>query len=719
MAARIGLAMVGWVCFAVAAPACAEVAVDLSGVRPGDGITVQRAGDELTVTWPLGETRGEVGQIALGLNADGPLIKHFGIADATGGVITPVLQGVDPVVFLTVGARVAPAGRPPGMSEFNVFFDSPAKRPFQSHVSKLNLTHARVATRPGRATIVLGRLSAGPFDGSLEIQVFTGTRLIQMEAVLSTQEESRAYVYGAGLVGATNVCDRVSWIDTSDAFHRAAITNTTPDEPRMVRYRTIVAERNQGSVACFPPPHAFFYPRDFTDNQSTVWAGRGHGGLDRSGFGIRQTENGGGNFVPWFNAPPGTQQRLGVFYLITRGNAEAALAEVKRYTHGDRFPDLPGHVTFTSHWHMAVTMAAMKEIAEKPTRSTPDFVKMFKDMNVRVVHLAEFHGDGHPQDPGPVRLAEMRAMFDECRRLSDASLTFLPGEEANVHLGIKKPGQHPGHWLYLFPRPVYWTMTRGADQPFVENDPTLGRVFHVGNAREMVRLVEEEHGLAWTAHPRIKASSWAPDAYKDQDYFRSPLWLGGAWKAMPADLSRPRLGERVLNLLDDMANWGARKYAIGEVDVFKIDHTHELYGHMNVNYLNLDHAPRYEDDWTPVLDALRGGRFFVTTGEILLPRFDVAGKRSGETIAEVPKDRVPVTFSLEWTFPLAFAEVVSGDGSRVFRERIDLSDTSAFGAKTFTRDVELMGRTWARVEAWDVARNGVFSQPVWIGSARR
>ena len=49
----------------------------------------------------------------------------------------------------------------------------------------------------------------------------------------------------------------------------------------------------------------------------------------------------------------------------------------------------------------------------------PDLVKMFKDMNVNIVHLAEFHGDGHPRDPGPLRLPEMAAMFDECRRLSD------------------------------------------------------------------------------------------------------------------------------------------------------------------------------------------------------------------------------------------------------------------------------------------------------------
>ena len=128
-----------------------------------------------------------------------------------------------------------------------------------------------------------------------------------------------------------------------------------------------------------------------------------------------------------------------------------------------------------------------------------------------------------------------------------------------------------------------------------------------------------------------------PDAYRDEPFYRSDLWLGGAWKAMPADLSSPRLGRRVLDLLDDMANWGQKKYVPGEVDVFKIDHTHELYGHMNVNYLQLDRAPRFEGDWTPVLDALRRGKFFVTTGEVLLEEFTVGGKPSGETLS-LPAD---------------------------------------------------------------------------------
>ena len=68
---------------------------------------------------------------------------------------------------------------------------------------------------------------------------------------------------------------------------------------------------------------------------------------------------------------------------------------------------------------------------------------MFKDMGVSMVHLAEFHGDGHPQDPGPLRLPELQAMFDECRRLSDRELLLIPGEEANVYLGSARARPAP------------------------------------------------------------------------------------------------------------------------------------------------------------------------------------------------------------------------------------------------------------------------------------
>jgi hypothetical protein len=394
------------------------------------------------------------------------------------------------------------------------------------------------------------------------------------------------------------------------------------------------------------------------------------------------------------------------------------MRETLRYTHGDRFPDLPGYRKFTTHWHMAITMAALRERERGGPRSTPDFVRMFKAMGVDIAHLAEFHGDGHPQDPGPVRLEEMRAMFDECRRLSDESLLLLPGEEANVPLGLSDAGKRPGHWVYLLPRPVYWTMKRAAGQPFEEDVSPYGRVYHVGDGADLQQLLGREGGLAWTSHPRIKGSSWTPDLFRTEDFYLSDRWLGAAWKAMPADLSHDRLGRRALDLLDDMANWGQQKYMPGEVDVFKINHTHELYGHMNVNYLRFDEdrLPRFDQDWRPVLDRLRSGRFFVSTGEVLIPEFTVKGRPSGATVSLEPGEKPEVKIELSWTFPMRFAEIISGDGSRVFRERIDLSDTGSFDRRTLRISPDLTGRKWVRVEAWDIAANGAFTQPVWLGS---
>jgi hypothetical protein len=233
----------------------------------------------------------------------------------------------------------------------------------------------------------------------------------------------------------------------------------------------------------------------------------------------------------------------------------------------------------------------------------------------------------------------------------------------------------------------------------------------------MRRLLAAEDGLVWAAHPRIKASSWTPDIFRHEDFYLDDAWLGGAWKAMPADLSQPRLGRRVLDLLDDMANWGQRKYVLGEVDVFKIDRSHELYGHMNVNYVELEALPRFDEGWQPLLAALRAGRFFVTTGEVLIKSFTVGDQPAGGTLI-LPSDTQPqLVAEIEWTFPLAFAEVVSGDGNRVYRRSIDMADTTSFGSREIRVEANLDGRRWVRLEVWDVAANGAFTQPVWIEPA--
>ncbi len=116
----------------------------------------------------------------------------------------------------------------------------------------------------------------------------------------------------------------------------------------------------------------------------------------------------------------------------------------------------------------------------------------------------------------------------------------MPGEEVDTYLGISKPGQHPGHWMSFFPKPVYWTLKRVPGEPFATEDPKRGTGLPGRQSEEdMKQLLEREHGLVWTAHPRIKASSWAPDAFRDQDYFKADTWLGGAGRRCPP-ISRTR-----------------------------------------------------------------------------------------------------------------------------------------------------------------------------------
>ena len=97
-----------------------------------------------------------------------------------------------------------------------------------------------------------------------------------------------------------------------------------------------------------------------------------------------------------------------------------------------------------------------------------------------------------------------------------------------------------------------------------------------------------------------------------------------------------------------------------------------------------------------------------------MPRFTIGGKQSGQTLELDASGRAELEVGLTWTFPMAFAEVIMGDGKQVYRKRIDLAETGAFGKQTLKATLDLTGKTWVRFEAWDVAANGVISQPVWL-----
>ncbi|MBI3856809.1 MAG: hypothetical protein HY293_14065 [Planctomycetes bacterium] len=651
------------------------VAVDLSRYDAACGVKIERRDRALRVEWPAGG--GSTRAATLSLDPSKPL---FSSLESDGKVLA---QDVRPAYTVTTGARVSRA------NERYIFFDKPADQkngPVKTHQALLDLKSARAESEGARATVSFSKLGAGPFSGDLVLRFCAGSPFIQVEAALSLEEKLVAYIYDFVLEGDWK---SVAWKDNvSDQWVRVAPEGAP--KPVGVRNRAIFAEVESGCIGVTPAPHAFFFPRDHTVNFKFAQVGKNR-------FGLRQDPAGGpghqGAYIPWFDAPAGKTQHMAAFVWLGAEKAEAALDRVKKYTHDDAFKPLDGRLTFTSHWHVRLTM---NELAGKAAAAEASAV--FKAMNVDIVHLAEFHGDGNPNDPGPKRLPQLQKMFEVCRQYSDDRLLFIPGEEANAQLNQPAPkGTHAGHWLYLFPRPVYLTLVRPEGAPLVEEIAPYGRVYHAGSEADMAEILRREKALAWTAHPRIKASFACPDSYKEKDWYKDDLWLGGAWKAMPADLSQNRLGVRVLDLLDDMNNWGQRKQILGEVDTFELDRTHELYGHMNVNYLKLDKRPR-SDDWSSVLRVLRAGDFFTTTGEILIHSFEV---KDGKVRAE-----------LEWTYPLSQVEIVTSDGKESRRRTLPVAFTAEFGRAKFEWPVDRADAATVRLEVWDLASNGAFTQPV-------
>lgn len=670
----------------------AQTYLDMSAYNKAGEAKISINNNILSATWPTG--KNESGKLLLDLSKENPLFKSIQLDNKE------IALGLDPVFILTVGKRDLVS-----QNGWNIFFDKVPLKPHESYVVHFEKDSASVRTEGAHTIIRISKMYATSFSGALEITLYNGSPLLNVAAVMSTNIDSTAILYDAGLINRNKIWSAVSWSDTKKQMQYATPKEKDTARNLEVKYRAVVGENNEGSLAVFPAPHQYFYPLDEAFNLKFVWYGNHYRKMVNGfGIGIRQKLEGDNRFVPWFNAPPGTQQRMNFFCWLSIDKAAVALNEVKKFTHDDAYVPLPGYKTMCSHFHNEFIMHVV--LAGKPIPGNPDFVKVFKNTGINIVHLAEFHYTAHPKGPDSNRLNELHALFAQCKRLSDKNFLLLPGEEPNEFFG--------GHWLVFFPNPVYWIMSRKPDMPFVTNNSKYGKVYRVSDKEEMLKLLQLENGLAWTAHARTKGSVGFPDDYKNEPFFKSDHFMGAAWKAMPADLSQPRLGKRVLDLMDDMNNWGDKKHVIGEADLFSIEPENEMYAHLNVNYLQLDKLPNYKDGWLPILDAMKNGKFFTTTGEVLLPVFKVNGKTSNQTIMLDESANATIQLKIAWTFPLNFAEIISGDGKNVYRDRINLDTTKAFDRQNFTFHTILKNRKWVRVEVWDVAANGAFTQSVWL-----
>ncbi len=658
----------------------APITPDVSAVKPGP-ISVKSSDQSLQVTW--NDAAQHQWQTIFSLDSTKPLITAISVDGRS------VVSLARPWFRCTTGKRVG---------GWDAFFDFPPANPpgTRQFLQEFHPTTATAQTVGNRVEVTFDGLKIGIFSGSLKFTFYPDTPLIQQAAILSTKEPDTAYYYDAGLqmtadqdrtVGG-NMASHISYYDTEGKLQEITPPYRSDRHSLAVRYRAIAAKMGAGSIAVFPPPHRYLFARDYTTNQGYMWFSSWRGQV---GLGIHQYPDDNTLIDPWMNAPPGTNQEMSLFLLPSARNSAEALKSVLAYTHNDRFVHLDGFVTFEPHWHLAYTVQAM----EKGLDWQPPFKPVMQSVGIDSAMIMDFHGDGHAADLTDVRLHELDEYYKACRAQSDSSFLLIPSEEADIYLG--------GHWGLVFPHPVYWMQNRKPDQPFVTPDSKYGKVYRVNSAEDMWRVVKAEDGFAYQTHPRTKGSTGYPDKILNTPYFKDRSYLGTGWKAMPSDLSSPRLGERAFKTLDDLNNLGLHKHMIGEVDVFQISAADELYGHMNINYLRLPHLPSF-DNYGDILKSIQKGDGFITTGEILLP-----------TTSMTPEGdhSIRVRARISSTFPLRVAELVWGDGTTTHRQLMPLDSAPAFDDRAYDWLADTPGWTWARFAVWDIAGDGAFTNPVW------
>jgi hypothetical protein len=576
----------------------------------------------------------------------------------------------------------------------------------------------RVTTNGSRLSVTFDGLSLGLFSGDVEFTAYKGSNLLRQEAVAKTDEPSVAYIYKAGLKGFAIGSDtKLVWRDTARQWQQYTFGGAPNDEPINLRARNRleILDAGGGSLAVFPPPHKFFFARENEVNLGYVYYRKD--GDENFSLGVMQPERGEG-YGPWgatdaiwkrraatsrdewdnfalYNAPPGSLQHMAVYYYLSTKDDRSAQHAVLAYTHEDTFKPVPGYKVLTGHFHMDYN----EMLRDRNTLDyQPGWVPVFRGLGINIVYLGDFHDDSDPNDPGPKRFAEEKIYFEGSRRMSDKDFLVMPAEEPNAYLG--------GHWYLMTPKPVYFSHAtpRPQGQQFIEADPTYGQVYHLGSAEDVLNMVNRERGIIWTAHPRTKSSEGYPEAYKNRDFFLSDRFIGASWESLPTDLSEKRLCEvRCFGTADDMSNWAPKpKFMIAEGDTYTKWPEDETYPQLTVNYLRLDHVPLYNENWSPVVEGIRAGKFFGTTGEILFHHWGVEGSGMSATF----------NATIEYTFPLDFAELVWSDGAKVDRKIVTLTDTTAFGTKSFKVPFDATGKRWVRFAVWDSAGNGAWVQPV-------
>ncbi len=324
----------------LAANAWGKVPVDLAEYG-SQYVAVEERESTLVATWMT--KQGWTGSVTFSLEPGKPLFDKIELAADQGKPpqkpLLSLASKIDPQFVITTGVRKKVPGNR------YIFFDKPAAGKTQRFPATMELSGVKVSSRGERVTFQFSKMTAGPFSGDLLVHLYFGSALVHIEAALTNSSEDMAYIYDALLVGEFGT---VAWKDLTDRMQRVAPAGQMRAEA--VRLRTMMAEGQNGTIALFPPPHSWFFPRDRTDNLKFMQVGA-------LGFGLRQDPAGGGAFVPWIDAPAGKTQRMDFFLFLSPENAEKTLAQNAGPSGGiyaQRFIQAAGGL---SHIHQSLAFA--------------------------------------------------------------------------------------------------------------------------------------------------------------------------------------------------------------------------------------------------------------------------------------------------------------------------------------------------------------------------
>ena len=284
------------------------IKADISAVKPGP-VRVATNNSQLTARWS--DAGGREWTAGFALDTRLPLITSISVEGHS------VIEQATPYYRCSTGKRTG---------GWDAFFDFPPAAPggTRSDLQRFHPTEATSRTVGNRLEVSFNGMELGIFSGDLRYIIYPGSSLIQQIAVLKTAEPDVAYTYDTGIQMAVegdrspgvNMASKIAYYDADTKLQSLTPPYGSERHTLQVHYRALAARTGTGSIVAFPSPHRYLFARDYSTNMGYAWYSSWRG---RVGIGIQQPLDDNTQIYPWMNAPPGTAQEMGIFFLLGSG----------------------------------------------------------------------------------------------------------------------------------------------------------------------------------------------------------------------------------------------------------------------------------------------------------------------------------------------------------------------------------------------------------------